>query len=301
MYSVESMLKYLQSRQTLVSECWKEARHHRWVATAGTIVAAYALFATYSPLVRLGNWADTSKWPKLPLSCAVGLILACFAYVLIEGGYRIREKRDATIGEQSGGFSRERLRNVALMQGVEQLTKSNEGLKADIQRLLNCPADRPFVSFTAWGPTKGISAAGTEVFVKGFYLVNDGAPALEVNVEKFGTLSGFTAFGTTVARIAGHDAGFSPIVVAGVNPLLKYDLNRQLSAAWDNAFESGQVKYGGPLMVAVSVTYRDINDLWYRSVGALMYTPARSSVCEKIEFTTVKQASFGVDRPTPLQ
>jgi hypothetical protein len=275
--------------------CWKESSRH-WIYYLIMVpLFAYSLLGTYGNAINLGAWADESKWPKLPISWVLVTFFICIACILLEGGHRINEKKNAKIEQQAMNLSNESVKYQALKQEMVNLRTIEGELREEVRKLSDRPADRPYISFTRWGPAEGVT--GAEVFTKGFYLVNDGGAALDVNVEEFGEIYGFTAFGTTVSRIGGKTTGFSPIIVKDVDPLARHALNGTLTLAWQKECSAGQLTYGQSLMVVVSVTYRDVNDLWYRSKAGLAFTPARSNSPAKLEFTSVMQECLGINRP----
>lgn len=171
-------------------------------------------------------------------------------------------------------------------QELEKILKHNDAEIAE----LTYPEDRPKISFAGWGGP--LSSEDAER--KGFYLNNDGGAALEVQVERFYVGSQFTAVGSTVSRVDNKRPGFAPVWLEDEPQLTKWALDTALQITLKTKIECGELKDSQPLVIPMSVVYRDFNDLWYRSVGGLIFTDG------KIGFMAVQQKRFGRTRPGPL-
>jgi hypothetical protein len=163
---------------------------------------------------------------------------------------------------------------------------------------LELPTDRPKLSFKSWGqvrqeflPPGVVQDKPALLFQHGFYLANDGGAALEVTVKEF-SVGSRTAYGSTVARIEGGAVGFSPIMIK--NELMgRHALDLALGVAWAEKVNSKEVQYVDPLVILVSVDYRDFNDVWYRTSSELVSTYRKETTAGWIEFRAPKQESLG--------
>jgi hypothetical protein len=183
-----------------------------------------------------------------------------------------------------GVWSQERKARILLEKRVQEL---------------EFPPDRPKLSFKSWGQVRpeflSTGAKTSSLLQHGFYLANDGGAALEVTVKEFSVGSRF-AYGSTIARIEGGAVGFSPIMIK--NELMgRHALDIALGIAWAEKVNSNEVQYVDPLVILVSVDYRDFNDVWYRTSSELVshYRPGTTEGW--IEFTAPKQESLGTRPP----
>lgn len=117
---------------------------------------------------------------------------------------------------------------------------------------------------------------------------------LEIIVERFAVDQVFSASSATIARIGPHEEGFAPICIDGQPNLTKWSLDLALDNAANERARNQTGVSGEPLVVPLVVIYRDFNDLWYRSVGALVYSR------RQVTFTAVQQKRFGLKRPLLL-
>ena len=84
----------LQSWREHLAECWTHAKRNRIVIVATAICTGYSIITTIKPFVDLEPQLRFSL-PKLPLPWAVIIVLAAIIYILIEGGYRLRQAERA--------------------------------------------------------------------------------------------------------------------------------------------------------------------------------------------------------------
>jgi hypothetical protein len=153
---------------------------------------------------------------------------------------------------------------------------------ADLQQkveVLTWPPERPQIAFHGWGQIPpqfapgGAKDTSSYIFQHGFYLENDGGAALEVTVEgfKFGL---FDARSETISRIEGKNKGFAKIWLGGavqINPLVKWNLDTALLKTWGAMVDQKELTLRDPLLLPISVIYRDYNNLWYRSKCELRF------------------------------
>ena len=132
----------------------------------------------------------------------------------------------------------------------------------------SAPRSKPRISLSGWGPPKDATFPAT--MKRGFYLVNHGDTALEITVETFkvGTQS---AYGETLSEIGAEKEGFTEILVDRKGPLFKYALDQTLDKEVDVLINSSELAYLQPLKIPVSVTYRDFENIWYRTACDLVY------------------------------
>ena len=81
-----SSMSYLSSRWDYFKQCGEHARKHRGAAVVSITFAAYALVSNLAPFVEL----PTFVLPKIPLPWAAVVVLMVVLFMLIEGGYRLR-------------------------------------------------------------------------------------------------------------------------------------------------------------------------------------------------------------------
>jgi hypothetical protein len=67
-------------------KCWKFARHHKIAVAVAFAFAIYGILVDYGPILALPEWSKPDKWPKLPVSWALVVVLVAIAYILMEGG-----------------------------------------------------------------------------------------------------------------------------------------------------------------------------------------------------------------------
>jgi hypothetical protein len=173
---------------------------------------------------------------------------------------------------------------------------------AEIEQL-TWPTDRPKLSVSMWGqrePTfmpRDNPQDFSLLSQFGFYLSNDGEAALDVMVEKFKVGDTYYAYGDPISRIAGKTKGFIPIRIDIENPLLRFNLNLALKEAWTQALDAGKLQITEPLLIPISVIYRDHNQLWYRTHAALVFANYLNAEGGEIMFRPSKTDRLGSARP----
>jgi hypothetical protein len=84
-----------ESRIDYFKLCWEHSRGHKANLAIMIFAAAWGILTTYGPLVDLPF--DVQSIPKMPLTWTLLIILAGMVFVLIEGGYRFRNKTKAEV------------------------------------------------------------------------------------------------------------------------------------------------------------------------------------------------------------
>jgi hypothetical protein len=176
------------------------------------------------------------------------------------------------------------------VNAAEQIRSELVVLQGRVEKLER-PADRPLLSFLRWGQEENETRA--RVFQRGFYLRNRGGAAFEVQVESLKIEGTFTTHSSPIAQIASNSEGFAPVWIENQSPLGQWDLDGALQQILSEMIDTRQLRSGQALVVPVAVTYRDVDYLWYRSVGTLTF------VHDRIEFTAVRQERFAGTKPAP--
>jgi hypothetical protein len=159
---------YFKTRSRHFSECWKRAKNH-WVASVvAALAVAYSAIVEWGQVIRLGNWADVSKWPKLPLPWALVIVLLSLAFIAIEGGYRLQEESKDALAQAQEAARQERTE-------AEQIFNSEiKDLKI---RLENSLASKPEIDSQFDGGKQAVLAVtnnGAIGWVWASLIVNEG-------------------------------------------------------------------------------------------------------------------------------
>jgi len=157
---------------------------------------------------------------------------------------------------------------------------------------LTWPSDRPKLSCKSWGRRPDDFDPPT-LDQRGFILANDGGTALEITIEPFLIGSDFSAFGSTVARIESGTEGFAPVCLAGEPRLTRWGLDTALNLTLRARIHKQEQPYDQPLVILISIIYRDFNDLWYCTKQGLIFTEESGSLNGVIEFTAPVQERVG--------
>lgn len=157
--------------------------------------------------------------------------------------------------------------------------------------------DRPKLSFVRWGqvdrdalPDEHHPAMN---FQKGFYLQNDGGPALAVTIHDF-QVGSETATSITLPRIQQDSVGFVPAYLSSGNPVFKWDLLGAMRTAAELAISQGTLRYGQEYAIPLRVEYRDFNNVGYLSHQELMFHHLYS----RISFRPVSQTRLSLPDDT---
>jgi hypothetical protein len=256
-----------------------------------------------------------------------GLMLYAVAFVaygllqFIKAGWMLHREQEKTIADRD--LYIQQLGEIMGRRAQEHATTANENgrniergnmlrreldaarvavinAKNEIEALM-WPADRPKISFHAWGqrqlhfmPAGNNDPALTAQY--GFYLANDGGAALEITVEVFEITQDLIAIGGTIPRIEGKTEGFVPIWIKNEVPLSRWCLDIALEKAWEAKVNSKEIYAGEALEFPISVVYRDYNLLWYRSRGTIIFK-YNLLHANQISFGAVEQDKLGVTRP----
>jgi hypothetical protein len=160
---------------------------------------------------------------------------------------------------------------------------------------LEWPADRPKLSFVAWGlvtpdhlPPDYSPAMASQT---GFYLSNDGSVALDVRVHDF--LVGGTRAKSKNVRIEAKSVGFAMVWLECPSPIFKWRLDQQLAQTAIDSANNHTIPYGGEFRVHLRVTYRDFGNLGYASEADLVFHRHLG----RIEFSSPIQTKLGLQRP----
>jgi len=177
---------------------------------------------------------------------------------------------------------------------VEITKAANSALLAKIGEL-EWPPDRPKVGFSEWGTVRPEDLPEGHhpamMWQHGFWLSNDGGPALEVRVEDF-SVGIRQAKSRIIPRIEGHSRGFALIWLEGINPVLKFELGAILMQAVDAEINQGKMRYGQEYRILLRATYRDFNDVWYSSEAEMIFHHHLG----RLEFSSVFQKRLGFKR-----
>lgn len=149
---------------------------------------------------------------------------------------------------------------------------------ASVIKKLSQPPDRPQLSFVRISqPNQG--------YQSGFFLKNHGGVAVEISVERF-TLKRVWINGNTLSEIGSNAEG-----LASVWP----EASKSDQFSLDNLLEMAQAELplGQPLIVSLSVIYRDFENRWYRTECGLRFFNHKS------EFGPSRQFCFGLTKPKP--
>lgn len=234
-------------------------------------------YGTYRFLISIAPFVDIprvsvvlARFPKLPLPWTVTIILAGFAFIVFEGGYR--------------------LRCAAICEANQALQKKDE----EIHRLVWSP-DRPQIELLCWAPIPSTHPEARQadtrsgVLQNGFQIKNHGEPAYDVTVESFQLGENVVAKSKPISSIAGGDTGFALIWLEGpgFSPLAQalpwFDLLLHLhKLVWS---EPSPLPYAGARpnwTTSVSVIYRAGNGQGYRTEQELRYIPYQ----DRIEFSS---------------
>jgi hypothetical protein len=158
-------------------------------------------------------------------------------------------------------------------------------------------ADRPRIAFLKWGEIPADHPPPLRSGQTGFYLVNDGAAAYEVTVQRFEIEPSVTARSETLARIGPGESAFVLVWLEGYSGLAiateKWDLVGALARA-DVHSGGGRGTYGGPdFALTVTVAYRDADELLrFRSSARLTFIRSQS----RISFGPTSHSEYGPTR-----
>jgi hypothetical protein len=142
------MLRYFKTRSEYFIDCWKHAKNHWSVSLLVLLSFVYSLLLNWGPVIQLGDWADTSKWPKLPLPWALFISSLGLLFITLEGGYRLRTTERRAVQDQA---------NCAETKTQEVRRKQIEVLTGLIERgqeiIRRCRTEReivPEADATTW-------------------------------------------------------------------------------------------------------------------------------------------------------
>jgi hypothetical protein len=86
----------MENRREYAKLCWKSARQHWLMSILGSAFIFYSGVQTFSQNLDWGPVGHLSerlpKLPKLPLPWAISIALAILVFILIEGGWRLRNE-----------------------------------------------------------------------------------------------------------------------------------------------------------------------------------------------------------------
>jgi hypothetical protein len=143
---------------------------------------------------------------------------------------------------------------------------------------LECPPGRPQLSFVRWSqPNQG--------YKSGFFLKNHGGVAVEIIIERF-RLGRIWVNGNTTSEIGRNEEGLASVWLEAS----KFD---QFSLDDALVMAQAELPQGQPLIVPISVIYRDFGNLWYRSECDVKFANNKSV------FGSSHQTCLGLSKPKP--
>jgi hypothetical protein len=90
------MFKYFSTRCSHFKKCWEQSQRHTGVAVLSAMVSIYSAVTTFGPLVNVPALTKLESLPKLPLPWALVIVLCALLFTLVEGSYRLTERRKVT-------------------------------------------------------------------------------------------------------------------------------------------------------------------------------------------------------------
>lgn len=202
------------------------------------------------------------------------LIIIFLAFHFIRAPYKLDEQKTSVIAN-----------NQKIIQSKE----------AEIL-VLTWPPDRPQISFHSWGQMQPqfappfVNDLNSYMFQNGFYLSNDGGPALEIEIEDFQIGASHSAFGRTISRIGSKAQGFMPILIRDAMPMSRYALNVALVQAREAKININELAWSSPLTIPLCVAYRDFGNVRYRTHCELHFVHKPGQIDgQSITFTAPRQ------------
>ena len=153
--------------------------------------------------------------------------------------------------------------------------------------------NRPLIHLDRWGPIPETHPAQVRCGQSGFYFINDGSPAYEVQLERFEIGEGVFAQSESVNRVAGE--GFALVWLEINFPMFspkKWDLLSAMQQAADLRVEA---LLAADYRVPVLTKYRDADGVWYQSRTTFIYLPGQRRVC-----FSATEASLDPGSPPPV-
>jgi hypothetical protein len=184
------------------------------------------------------------------------------------------------------------------LAGEDGVKSHSQEIEKTPARVLALPASRPKIAFIRWGTedeqravttlggTKHYYSFDRQGQARGFILRNDGdEAALDVAVERF-EVDGSSWASRTIPRIEAGTERYALVWRADASLLSTDDKWNLVASLGTASRRRASYPGGGPdYLIAISVVYRDYNNVCYRTRADMAFMPALLEV----EFRSIKQ------------
>jgi hypothetical protein len=180
-------------------------------------------------------------------------------------GWRVYQERETVVGNDVAGLRKD-------------LAQARSRVEA-----LSMPANRPKLVIEKWGPVESRGVIRADMGA-GFYIVNHGGPALEVKLRSF-FVEGEKWLGETVTSLESNQKHFMQV----------WSEKSSATARKTNLLDAVRSAASRPerqlpeYKVAVSLEYRDFDNIAYRSTAEMRFVKTK----DNLEFSSPYQERVG--------